>query len=456
MPKVAPHYRSTCRCRAPCRRALTRSTSAFVGTRATTRGAPPDHLVAWDQVELRSGAGHAGPRVVRRRNGGDRRAARAAGRARALPRADRQRRLQADARTVEAPPRRRAGAAPCGRTRCRPAARRSVGAITQCQRTCADDGLGRVSPLVDVPRRWPTCHASGARSRCRAGSRSVRWFGRGPHENYPDRNAGARSACGRARPTCRPTWCRRSSGCAPTLAGWSCAIRRPASSCASMCSNRISLHMSATNYTRRGSVRRRPTRPILARDRVGGAPRRGPPWPRHRQLRPRRAAPVPPRSRRVRLRLPPHAPSHPLNPNRVFAARVASQSVSRPPGWDGNTRSGYWAGRYSGVASSIGACVGAHFRGRRRQGGPPGPPRPHPGRDRAHDAQLAGMLEHFADIDALDLDDVAADDPAVPAAQRVPRGRRASPASIVTRCSPRHPQAEDGRFRVPPIVGLDS
>ncbi len=69
-------------------------------------------------------------------------------------------------------------------------------------------------------------------------------------------------------------------------------------------------------------------------------------------------------------------------------------------------------------------------------------------------AQLAGMLEHFEDIDALDLDDVE------PMTQPYPLNNvfRADVAAAgldrdeVLAASP---SAEDGRFRVPPIFGLE-
>ena len=70
-------------------------------------------------------------------------------------------------------------------------------------------------------------------------------------------------------------------------------------------------------------------------------------------------------------------------------------------------------------------------------------------------AQLAGMLEHFADIDALDLDNV------VPMTQPYPL-RNVFREDVIAVGLDRQevlaaaPAAEDGRFRVPPILGLDS
>ena len=68
-------------------------------------------------------------------------------------------------------------------------------------------------------------------------------------------------------------------------------------------------------------------------------------------------------------------------------------------------------------------------------------------------AQLSGMLEHFADIDALDLAEV------VPMTQPYPlvnvlRPDVVAPSLDRDEVLAAAPAAEDGRFRVPPIVGL--
>lgn len=68
--------------------------------------------------------------------------------------------------------------------------------------------------------------------------------------------------------------------------------------------------------------------------------------------------------------------------------------------------------------------------------------------------QLAGMLEHFADIDALDLGSV------VPMTQPYPLINVMRDDVVVTGLDRDEvlavaPAAEDGRFRVPPIIGLD-
>jgi aspartyl-tRNA(Asn)/glutamyl-tRNA(Gln) amidotransferase subunit C len=70
-------------------------------------------------------------------------------------------------------------------------------------------------------------------------------------------------------------------------------------------------------------------------------------------------------------------------------------------------------------------------------------------------SQLADMLEHFADIDALDLADVA------PMTQPYPlsnvfRDDDEQPCLDRDEVLAAAPYAADGRFKVPPIIGLDA
>ncbi len=68
--------------------------------------------------------------------------------------------------------------------------------------------------------------------------------------------------------------------------------------------------------------------------------------------------------------------------------------------------------------------------------------------------QLANVMDHFRDIDALDLDGVT------PMTQpyelvNVMRDDVESPTLDVDEVLAAAPAAEDRRFRVPPIIGLD-
>ncbi len=69
-------------------------------------------------------------------------------------------------------------------------------------------------------------------------------------------------------------------------------------------------------------------------------------------------------------------------------------------------------------------------------------------------ARLGDMLDHFADIDALDLDDVEPMTHPTPIANVMRE-------DVEQDCLDRDevlaaaPRAEDGRFRVPPIIGLE-
>lgn len=67
--------------------------------------------------------------------------------------------------------------------------------------------------------------------------------------------------------------------------------------------------------------------------------------------------------------------------------------------------------------------------------------------------QLGDVLEHFADIDELQLDDVVAMTQPFPLANVL---RDDVPGEVLDRDDvlAAAPQAEDHRFRVPPIIGL--
>lgn len=69
-------------------------------------------------------------------------------------------------------------------------------------------------------------------------------------------------------------------------------------------------------------------------------------------------------------------------------------------------------------------------------------------------SQLDGMLEHFADIDALDLADVEPMTQPYPLVN-VMRDDVVAPSLDRAEVLAAAPAAEDGRFRVPPIIGLE-
>lgn len=68
--------------------------------------------------------------------------------------------------------------------------------------------------------------------------------------------------------------------------------------------------------------------------------------------------------------------------------------------------------------------------------------------------QLGAMLDHFADIDALDLAGVAPMNQPYPLVN-VMRDDVELPCLDRDEVLAAAPQVEDGRFRVPPIAGLD-
>ena len=69
-------------------------------------------------------------------------------------------------------------------------------------------------------------------------------------------------------------------------------------------------------------------------------------------------------------------------------------------------------------------------------------------------SQLAGMLDHFRDIDALELSSVEPMTQPYPLSN-VLRDDVATPSLDRSEVLSQAPASEDGRFRVPPIIGYD-
>jgi len=69
-------------------------------------------------------------------------------------------------------------------------------------------------------------------------------------------------------------------------------------------------------------------------------------------------------------------------------------------------------------------------------------------------SQLAGMLEHFRDIDALELSTVEPMTQPYPL-QNVLREDVEAPSLDHDEVLSQAPSTESGRFRVPPIIGFD-
>ena len=68
--------------------------------------------------------------------------------------------------------------------------------------------------------------------------------------------------------------------------------------------------------------------------------------------------------------------------------------------------------------------------------------------------QLAGMLEHFRDVDALDLSNVQPLNQPIPLTN-VLRDDVEQPSLDRDEVLGSAPAAQDGRFRVPPIIGFE-
>ena len=69
-------------------------------------------------------------------------------------------------------------------------------------------------------------------------------------------------------------------------------------------------------------------------------------------------------------------------------------------------------------------------------------------------SQLAGMLDHFRDVDALDLSNVEPMNQPIPLTN-VLRDDVEVPSLDRDEVLASAPAAQDGRFRVPPIIGFE-
>ena len=83
-----------------------------------------------------------------------------------------------------------------------------------------DDGAGTLyRHRVDVPDGLADLPRIGVLFTLPSRFDRMRWYGRGPHENYPDRKASALLATWESPLDELPYSCPRSSGCAPTAGG---------------------------------------------------------------------------------------------------------------------------------------------------------------------------------------------------------------------------------------------
>ena len=186
----------------------------------------------------------------------------------------------------------------------------TTGAIGQCCRWWVGGDVP--ASRVEFPSRSPTCRVSAFAFSLPGRFRDVRWFGRGPHENYPDRKSSAMLGVWAGNPDLPPYLVPQEFGLRTDARWLECTDPLTGDVLRVDVLQPIALHMSGHQLPRRGSVRCGERGRSVAARRIGGAPRCRPSRPRHRQLRPRRAAPVPPSRRRVQVLLPPQR-SIPVN-----------------------------------------------------------------------------------------------------------------------------------------------
>jgi beta-galactosidase len=117
------------------------------------------------------------------------------------------------------------------------------------ERSVADDGRAVVymhhvrvpEPLADLPR-------VGVRFSLPGRFRDLRWFGRGPHENYPDRNASAILGTWSGKPDLPPYLVPQEFGLRTDTRWLECADPITGDVLRVDVLEPVALHMSATNY----------------------------------------------------------------------------------------------------------------------------------------------------------------------------------------------------------------
>jgi beta-galactosidase len=141
-------------------------------------------------------------------------------------------------------------------------------------RSVSDDGLAVVyrhhvrvpDSLADLPR-------VGVRFSLPGRFRNLRWYGRGPHENYPDRNASAMLGEWAGTPDVPPYLVPQEFGLRTDTRWLECADPLTGERVRVDVLQPLALHMSATNY-RAQDLSCVPTKRLASR-RIGGAPRHG-------------------------------------------------------------------------------------------------------------------------------------------------------------------------------------
>jgi beta-galactosidase len=118
-----------------------------------------------------------------------------------------------------------------------------------CRRSVSDDGLAVVyHHRVDVPDSLVDLPRVGVRFSLPGRFRDLRWYGRGPHENYPDRNASAMLGVWTGVPDLPPYLVPQEFGLRTDTRWLECADPQTGERVRIDVVQPLSLHISATNY----------------------------------------------------------------------------------------------------------------------------------------------------------------------------------------------------------------
>jgi beta-galactosidase len=118
-----------------------------------------------------------------------------------------------------------------------------------CQRSVSDDGLSVVYlHRVDVPDSLVDLPRVGVRFSLPGRFRELRWYGRGPHENYPDRNASAMIGEWTGVPDLPPYLVPQEFGLRTDTRWMECTDPQMGERVRVDVVRPLSLHVSATNY----------------------------------------------------------------------------------------------------------------------------------------------------------------------------------------------------------------
>ncbi|MFZ9291248.1 MAG: glycoside hydrolase family 2 TIM barrel-domain containing protein [Ilumatobacteraceae bacterium] len=128
--------------------------------------------------------------------------------------------------------------------------RRPAGELVRAtvERTVADDGAVTYRHRIVVPARLAGLPRVGVRFALPARYATMRWYGRGPHENYPDRRGGAMLGVWSGPPDAMPYLVPQEYGLRTDVRWWECRDEAAGEVVRIEALDPVSLHVSATRH----------------------------------------------------------------------------------------------------------------------------------------------------------------------------------------------------------------